>query len=187
VSISQKKVPPHWNYFLVLEEDISRLSRWIGFDKTNAKCFSLELARLLMVASSEVDVVAKARCATLEPNAKAASMHAYQEILMTVYPTLATAVVEMPQFGLTLKPWIDWKEKKTPPRWWTANNKVKHHRADFFREANLKNVLDSVAGLLILLLLHFGKDQASIKPAPVVFEPLNFAYLDGNFLVFKKS
>lgn len=52
----------HWNYFLVLESDLEHLSRYIEFTKDNYKIYSQEMARLLLTAGSEVDVVLKGLC-----------------------------------------------------------------------------------------------------------------------------
>jgi len=60
----------HWNYFLALESDLERVSRYIEFDKANFKTYSIELAHLLLAASSEVDVVAKTLCQRIDSKIK---------------------------------------------------------------------------------------------------------------------
>ena len=59
MGIEHQPVPHDWNYFFCLEEDIIALSRWIDFSAENERVYSIELARLLMTAGAEVDVVAK--------------------------------------------------------------------------------------------------------------------------------
>ena len=34
---------PHWNYFLAMEEDLDRLSRFVEFTTNNYECYSIEL------------------------------------------------------------------------------------------------------------------------------------------------
>lgn len=184
MGIHIKPVPKHWNYFLCIEEDILALSRWIEFSDDNFSCYSLELARLLMVCASEVDVVAKTLCRRLKAEKKASSIHRYQAILIDEYPSLPSSQVGMPRFGLTLTPWRNWSLPDTPPIWWTANNKVKHHRSEYFREASLQHVLNSAAGLFTLLVLYYRLQEASITPASQLFEPNQFAYRDGSHFVF---
>ena len=46
----------HWNYFLVIEEDLGRLSRYVEFNLANNKTYSIEMARILM-ASVLLDAV----------------------------------------------------------------------------------------------------------------------------------
>lgn len=57
----------HWNYFLAVEEDLHRLSRFIEFSQDNFETYSIELSRILFAASAEVDVVAKQLCEQVRP------------------------------------------------------------------------------------------------------------------------
>jgi hypothetical protein len=180
VAIQHTAIPAHWNYFLALEDDVRRLSRWIEFDKSNEAVFSIELARLLMTAAAEADVVAKALCARIRPKAKADSINKYQALLTETAPLLVQAHVSMPLYGMSFRPWSNWKKKDTPPDWWSGNNKVKHHRAEHFKEANLKNVLNATAGLLMLLLLYYGADGPYIIPAPRIYVPTVFGVVEGD-------
>jgi len=59
----------HCNYFLALEQDLERTSRYIEFCDANLKVFSIELAHLLLAAASEVDVLAKCVCEIVAPTA----------------------------------------------------------------------------------------------------------------------
>lgn len=185
MSIHHHQVPSHWNYFLCLEDDIAHLSRWIEFSQENEASYSIEMARLLMAAAAEADVVAKMLCQSIKPESKASSINKYREVLVAEFPKLPGAKVEIPQHGKTLTPWDAWKNPDSPPKWWIGNNKVKHHRSDHFKEANLKNVLNSVAGLYVLLLLYYGRQMPSIYPATRLFQPATFAYRDGSGIVFR--
>ena len=51
------KVKLHWNYFLALENDLAKTSRYIEFHEDNLQVFSIELAYLLFAAAPEVDVI----------------------------------------------------------------------------------------------------------------------------------
>lgn len=184
MGIQQRTIPSHWNYFLCIEEDVSHLSRWIEFHSDNKDCYSVELARLLMAASAEADVVAKMLCQKIDEQAKASSINKYREVLIERFPKLPQATVEIPKHGLVLTPWDEWKEPDSPPHWWTGNNKVKHHRSKHFKEANLKNALNAVAGVYLLLLLNYAQEEPSISPASKLFQPKSFAYRDGDFIVF---
>lgn len=104
MGIRQKKIPSHWNYFLSIEDDMLHMSRWIEFDKANSKCYSIELARLLMVASAEVDVLAKMICKSINPKSKAKNITAYQNVIAREYPKVHRVKVELPKYGLTFTP-----------------------------------------------------------------------------------
>lgn len=176
---------PQINYFSCLEDDLLALSRWIEFSAANEQTYSIELARLLMTAAAEVDVVAKALCTEIDRQRRAESINVYQEVLVNAIPTLPTAVVEMPRFGLTFTPWSNWATEKTPPDWWQGNNKVKHQRHTHFDRASLKNVLNAAAGLFILLLLLESKSGPYYPVTPRLFVPRTFAILEGtNIRIF---
>jgi hypothetical protein len=187
MGIEHAEVPHHWNYFFCLEDDVRALSRWIEFSRENEAVYSIELARLLMTASAECDVVAKALCRAIDPKSRASSVGAYRECIVGAVPDIATAAVEIPRFGKTLHPWSSWRTDEHPPLWWTANNKVKHHRAEHFKDASLKNVLNSVAGLMVLLVLLSSRDRPSLYPGPTLFEPKTYAYRDGAGIVFRHT
>ncbi len=181
---SHYEIPAHLNYFLCIEDDLQRLSRWIEFSPDNEAVYSIELARLLMTASAEVDVVAKALCKSIDKKSKAENIKDYYSVLIAAVPMLPSAKVLMPRYGLTFCPWSNWgiEDKYTSPDWWTGNNDVKHHRAEHFYQANLKNVLNATAGLLLLLLLLYSKDSHYLSPAPKLFLPRSFAILEGESL-----
>ena len=186
MGIEHQQVPHDWNYFFCLEEDIIALSRWIEFSSENEGVYSIELARLLMTASAEVDVVAKSLCSIIKPEAKASSISAYKSVLLEAFPDRPDSTVYIPRFGKSLHPWSTWRKEKASPLWWSANNKVKHHREEHFTQANLKNVLNSVAALFVLLVLRTARDRPSLDPGPTVFEPGTYAFRDGSGIVFRR-
>ncbi len=163
---------------------IAIMSRWIDISEANYKCFSVELARLLMTASAEADVLAKLICKNIDSKSKASGILSYQEQIVKEYPRIVNSRVDIPRFGIKLKPWSNWEDEKNPPLWWQANNKVKHHRSEYFHRATLEHVLNAVGGLLVLILLYYAPKHRSIYPGPSLFEPHTFGYKDGDGLVF---
>lgn len=162
--------PIDWNYFLTLDEDLTRLSRFIEFDQDNFSCFSIECARILLAAASEVDVVAKQICQESIGGSKANNILEYREVICSRHTKLPEIQVMIPRYGIKLTPWNRWSEGENPD-WWRAYNKVKHERNAHFREASLINTLNSTAGLFTLLLL-FHRDLAEsgrLSPNPVLF------------------
>lgn len=179
MTIVHHEVHPHLNYFLCLEADIQGLSRWIEFSPENEDVYSIELARLLMTAAAEVDVIAKSLCKSITPARNASSINSYQSVLCEALPMLPFAVVEMPRYGMVFRPWSNWEENESPPDWWKGNNKVKHHRSEHFKQASLKNVLNASAALLVLLLLYYRSQNIHHFPFLNLFLPKTFASPDG--------
>lgn len=182
MGILQGQIPSNWNYFLHLEDDVSKIARWIEFSEKNFECYSVELARLLMTASSEIDVVAKKLCERFNKEANAKSINRYRDIIVETCPKFPEFVVEIPRYGLKLQPWINWRKPENPPFWWTSYNKVKHHRTENFQQANLANTLNATSGLYILLLLLYHDHHGEFVPPAKLFTSLGFALHDGNYL-----
>ena len=56
-------------------------------------------------------------------------------------------------------------------KWWTAYNKIKHHRSTRYQRANLRNTLNAVAGLFVMLLYLYKEDAeaGTLAPSPSLF------------------
>ena len=170
MTIHTNIIEPHWNYLLALDYDLAQLSRYVEFDAKNFDCFSLEIARILLAAASECDVVAKQLCEVLEPGCGADNVNLYREIIVRNLPQLPDFEVIIPRYGISLQPWDEWQQPAGVPLWWTAYNKVKHERHRHFDQATLKNVLNAVGGLFILL-LYLYRDKAKggeLVPSPQI-------------------
>ena len=144
----------HWNYFIALEKDLENISRYIEFTKDNEDTYSIELAKILMSASSETDVLLKMICNIY--GVKADNINKYRKCSRENFPELADEEVFINRFTMSFMPWINWKgNDDTNPDWWKSYNKVKHHRNDSYNQANLKNVINSVGALLICTVYYY--------------------------------
>jgi hypothetical protein len=187
LGIEQKPVTSHWNYFLCIEEDISKLSRWIEPSESNFDCYSLEIARLLMTTSAEVDVLARLICKKINHKSKAKGILQYQKELVSEFPNIYRAKVVVPRFGLELTPWHNWLTVETPPIWWQANNRVKHQRSEYFNQATLKNLLNSVAALLLLQILYYQSKINELHPKTQLFIPKSFCIAMGEHVRYSPT
>lgn len=116
---------------LAMESDLERLSRYVEFTEENYPCFSIEIARILMAAGAEIDVVCKQLCALLTtslglPATQASNINEYRDIINDRYPKIKRFSIQMPRCGLELCPWDEWKKPNGVPLWWTGYNKTKH-------------------------------------------------------------
>lgn len=157
MGIHTLKIEPHWNYLLAVERDVEKISRYVEFDPKNFECFSIELARLLLACGAEIDVVCKQICRALNQNSRAESIGKYKTEIVAAYPDVPTFEVQIPRFGLVLHPWDEWRKPKGQPLWWTAYNKTKHQRDSEYHRANLKNTLNAVAGLFVMVLYLYRR------------------------------
>jgi len=148
---------PHWQYFLSIESDLDATSRFVEFSKDNLSVYSVEFAKIFLSSSSEVDVVAKALCAKIDPTSTYKNINNYRTTITAKYSKFHTIEITLPRFTLSFKPWEAWGSSKNPG-WWESYNDVKHHRGSSFHKANLKNTLLSVAGLFSLVLYYYQED-----------------------------
>jgi len=172
MAIKEGKSLLHWNYFLALESDIERLARFVEFTGNNFETYSIEMAHLFLAAASEADVVAKQLCLTLDVVSNAGNVERYRAVLRHYLPEMENSIVTIPRYGLDLQPWSNWREDETPD-WWKAHNKVKHQRDENFALANLKNVLNAMAGLFLLILYYYrgAIEGRRMEPPPSLFTP----------------
>lgn len=154
MTIIQSTFLHHWNYFLAIVDDLHNLTRYIEPNEANYGVFSLELARILLAAGSESDVLLKDICSRECPESRAESINMYMSVMKASYPYFPSFGLHIPKWGLELHPWSNWTNDEVPD-WWTATNKVKHHRGNEFSRASLKNTLNSVGALYILNLFHY--------------------------------
>jgi hypothetical protein len=162
----------HWNYFLALESDLARLSRYVELTEDNNDTYSIEMAHLLLAACSEVDVVLKRLCKKVNPKNSPRSIDGCRKILVSSFPKLATMEVRIPRYGLSIPTWENWKNDSNP-NWWRAYNQVKHHRDEYFKEAKLQHTIASIAGLFVAVLFLYKEEAAEGKltPLPILLSP----------------
>lgn len=192
IKITEKNI--HWDYYLALENDVEKLARYIEFDESNFETHSIELAHLLLAASSEADVVMKELCKYLSLGFKGEKINLYEKVIKEHFPTIIDMKVNSNRYGLSLEPWSNWKKDEAPD-WWRGYNKVKHERNTHFEKANLKNVLNAMAGLFIVnIYFNYEKFRSERPEYPYdlkhTFESLipssNLFKLDDPFLYLRE-
>jgi hypothetical protein len=161
---------PYWQYFLAIESDFESTTRYVEVSDTNFSTYSVEYVRILLSACSEIDVIAKMLCERISPSKARKNINDYRDIITPVCPKLHSMKVLVPRYEMDFQPWLDWGSKKTPD-WWNSYNAVKHQRDTSFPEANLKNTVNSVAGLFCFVLYYYYKDLEHITTSlPKIFD-----------------
>jgi len=161
-----------WNYFLALESDLQKITRYVEFVEDNFSTYSLEMAHLILAACSEIDVVCKEICKLENPNASAANIVQYKNIITMKFPSIGSMKSFIPRYGLEFCPWDNWLGNESP-HWWKSYNNIKHDRNVNFSQSNLKNTLNSMSALFILnLILYRQKNIETLSPSPVLFVPM---------------
>jgi len=122
ITYSDKNI--YWNYFVSIEDDLYRLSRYIEFDRRNENVFSIELVRLLITASSEFEIVAKELCKIKDPRKNIRNITGIRKNMLIFYPDISGLEIIVPRFGLSYEPLIEWKNNRCC-NWWKSYNLVK--------------------------------------------------------------
>lgn len=156
---------PHWQFFESVDDELHSLSRIIEFAPENFPTFSVHLARLYLSVCSEIDVVAKLLCARIAPSEKPKCINEYRSLVTAHFPNFSLLRIEMPSYAVDFQPWSSWSSG-TNPKWWKSYNDVKHERSKYYQDANLGNVLESTAGLLVLL-VYFHQPELYTKNPPI--------------------
>lgn len=183
----------HWEYYLVLEKDFLQTERFISFDLGknylydkkgctnygNSMCFSNEFIKQYQSICSEIDVILKTICKEINNKSKAKEIKGYTNEVLKKWPGITNQKVAMKDIELI--PFMNWSlQPYNSPDWWPPYNNVKHKRVKNYKEANLKNVLNSLAALYILehYLVKYIGDRDSTYDVPndisQLFEMVNY-------------
>lgn len=161
--------PQHYiRAFLLIQSDLQKLFEYIEPSDEGLKAFSYRIHELFMRTCIEIEANFKA---ILRENKYTPEKDKYKHSIynMNIYKKinvthhLAAYQVSLPIWNGERKPFAPfqrWSEDKSLP-WYSAYNASKHDRQDKFKKANLENLLEAVAGLLILLSSQFRRNDFS--------------------------
>lgn len=144
----------HWNYFLAIESDLINVARFIEFNDDNLQTYSIELAHILLSASSETDVILKQICNLIDEGKPANNINDYREVIKPNLTEFINEKIYINRYGLEFIPWENWNNNLNP-NWWKSHNNVKHQRNEYFNQANLQNTLNAVGALLITVTYYY--------------------------------
>jgi hypothetical protein len=162
----------HWQYFLTLDDDLQRLSRFVEITPHNYPVHSIELVRIILAAGSEIDVVAKQLYPSPYPDPEQRlNIADHRRGITPVFPNLSSMKVLVPAHSLTFIPWETWAANATPA-WWNEHQSVKHDRGANFERANLENAVNAVAGLFVLVAYRYKSEWENhlLAPRPSFFD-----------------
>ena len=156
----------HWDYYLLLEDDLQEILEYIEPCNENFQTFGPKLAKLLLSAGSEIDVAFKDLIKIRDPKALSAhdtnaNMNLYRKFahdnLRREFYAVEIGIARSQYACTPWDTWWDFSEEGDPiPKdnalpWWTAYNNVKHHRTENYNQATLGNVLEAMAALFMLI------------------------------------
>jgi hypothetical protein len=141
----------YWQYFIALESDLAETSRFVEIADDNMSTYSIEFARIILSAGSEVDVLAKVLSEQHGLGLKKpVNIDEYRKKITGKFPGFVSLSIRMPRYERELTPWRDWSNDVNPT-WWSAYSAIKHERNINFKKATLANALNTVAGVFTLV------------------------------------
>ena len=167
VMMTEVDIKNNWYYFRSLAKQLQDTEQYVDHSigtagmMLNAGTFSNEFAKILLLVSSEFEVIAKTLCveAGLKIPWNANIVRITKEIKSN-YPHIGDTLIRTPyQSFQPLQNWtvvqVTNKNGKTEDQlrgisWWEDHNKIKHNRRNYFQTAHLKNCVDAMACLMIL-------------------------------------
>lgn len=127
----------------------------------NVHSIAIEFAKLLLSICSEIDVICKLICHEIDPHKKVKNIDQFRSIIKNKFPKFHSTTIHVPIMDISLKPWDSWSFNENP-KWWKAYNGVKHKRNMYYHNANLKNTLDALSGLLAVVFYYYK--MISVNP-----------------------
>jgi hypothetical protein len=164
------QAPEHYvRAFLLIQNDLQRLFEFIEPSDTNLNTYSYRVHELFMRTCIEIEANFKA---ILKENIfnptdssgnprpeKKWNIHDYRKVNKTHH--LSTYKVHVPIWdgnNSVFAPFNEWATA-SELSWYQAYNKSKHDRHVQFKEANFRNLVTSISGLLVLLSSQFGTED----------------------------
>jgi hypothetical protein len=178
--------PQHYvRAFLLIQEDLLKIFRYVDPNDLNDQTISLKIHELLVRTCIEVEAnftaILSENIYTVHPNK---FNMAKDYCLIEQSHHLSKYQVKLPVWTGTknvITPFKDWTNVSptnwTPLTWYNAYNKSKHDRHLHFDKASFRNLIDAVAGLLVLLSSQFLEEDFSPVPKGLsVSGPYSYDY-----------
>ncbi len=177
--------------FYLIEKDLKELFDFISPNNTNSNTFSHRIYELFFRSCTEFENNARSILSSNGYVSTGSNMNISNDFFKINQPLKLNEyeikVNMWEHVPLILTPFSPWNSQTYVPLTWYANyNAVKHNRTTNFQLANLVNLMNSVAGLLIVLFAQY--EYFSFTPythLPLVDPPSGFCSVVGSIFEIK--
>lgn len=177
----QAFVKSYWNYYLEIETQFLESKKFVAFDETNAKTFSVEYLKLYQAVCSEIDVVGKEIACAVDSSFKIdnhTNIKKWGYVIQQHFPELKNIVVIFND-EKEFQPFVNWEyeiyiakngnkglkvsKNKTTITWWKDYNKVKHQRIGLITDtknfclANQRNLILAYSALYTIETIYINQ------------------------------
>jgi hypothetical protein len=146
-----------WLYFRMLEGRVSDISRYVYIENDNYSSYSIEVANLIISACVEIENLAKCICSSGSKkgsSVRSRNISEWYGYIVSTNPWLIDFSVLSSLVSGDIRPWVGWSENSSPDWWGGGYNKLKHDRYKCRKCGNVFNMINSMAGLLTMLLCY---------------------------------
>ena len=149
----------YWQQYMILEKRMINLSDYVAIHPKNSATFSNQFISMYLTICSEIDSVAEEFCKNLNIDEKSRfGINNKINHILNKYDKLKNWRVDtkFPHYRINIVPFAKFNDNKSSD-WWQTYNNIKHKRTEKIGEqynyelANLKNVLNALAALYLLL------------------------------------
>jgi hypothetical protein len=166
-----------WILYTQMESSFIEFLEYVSYVYNHQKVYSPKLLSLLLQIGGYIDTIFKEmakydrirnipECQKLNKAVEKDRYNigyartAFERIYRLSLNNEGTIVPKLP--WLTSPPLLTPFKKfaqNSSPKWWTAYNKAKHEWSEWLHQANMKNVLEALAGAFLLNVIHFPSQK----------------------------
>jgi hypothetical protein len=176
-----------WRRFLLLEHRLITALGWVQPDDRNFSCYSRELAALLKDTYPELENAALAFAPDTTGFTPRPGQAIFHAVICHYFPDIHSYSVGLTGYGMRVRPWGAWRASDALPDWWVAAGEVNNRDGDAMQRATLRNALNAVAGLFVLLLLGGARSVTHLSPGNRLLIAGDYVVRDGAHEVLRQA
>ena len=154
----------YWNQYILIEKEFRETIQYVALCEENKNVFSDAYLKILLQIGSEIDIVFKQYCTSLDSSFNGDKIGHYKNCIQNNKEEFIFQAIKIYVNGDIVKPWTGWQIMQAP-FWWTAYNKIKHNRYSIceidaiqkqgYKFANQEYTLEALAGLFQILIYYY--------------------------------
>lgn len=144
--------------------DLYEIYNYIEPCENNLSTYSHRIYELLLRTATEFEANCKGILLANGYNKRSEDLKSNDYFELASVAKLPDYIVEFDRWksNYFFRPFLDWNTTTYKQlSWYKGYNKVKHNRFNNFKEANLQNLMNAIAGLLCILHAQIGEEMSS--------------------------
>ena len=137
------------HYFVALEKELENSFNYIEPEDANMECYGAKYSSLLNSISIEFESICKTLIKHIDKDAKIKNIADIKTYILKHFPKIGNNQVYITRTNKCIKPLEHWHSKRLD--WWDAYTNLKHNRINNYYQANLKNIINAMSSLLIII------------------------------------